>query len=69
VNFWNRRILLLALRSGEGLFSERTAGAQAWRPELVFLPLCRPSHPRLDELGDFGDLVTDFAALAAAGLF
>jgi hypothetical protein len=34
-----RRIVLLAVRSGEGLFSERTAAAQAWRPELVFLPL------------------------------
>ena len=33
-----RRILLLAVRSGEGLFSERTAAAQARRPELVFLP-------------------------------
>ena len=33
------------------------------------LPLCRPSHPRLDELGDFGDLAADFAALAAAGLW
>src|SRR3984893_18110146 len=33
------------------------------------MPLLRPSHPRLDELGDFGDLVADFAALAAAGLW
>jgi len=36
-NAGSRRILL-AGRSGEGLFSEHTSVAQAWRPELVFLP-------------------------------
>ncbi len=29
--------LLLAAHPGEGRFSERTADAQAWRPELVFM--------------------------------
>ena len=36
---WNRRIFLLAAHPGEGLFSQQTAAAQAWRPELVFMPL------------------------------
>ncbi len=43
----SRRILLLTVHSGEGLFSERTAAAQAWRPELVFLPHgCRSEQRR-----------------------
>jgi hypothetical protein len=32
-----RRILLLAAHPGEGRFTQPTAAAQAWRPELVFL--------------------------------
>ena len=48
----------------------RTATCRERCPnDLQLLPLCRPSHPRLDELGDFGDPVADFAALAAAGLW
>jgi hypothetical protein len=45
------------------------SGRSSSRSARRGLPLCRPSHPRLDELGDFGDLVADFAALAAAGLW
>jgi len=33
-----RRIFLLATRPGEGRFTQPTAAAQAWRPELVFMP-------------------------------
>jgi hypothetical protein len=63
------RVSPVAPRPREGPLTEPTAGAQPWPRERVLLPLCRPSHPRLDELGDFGDLVADFAALAAAGLW
>jgi len=33
-----RRIFLLAAHPGEGRFTQPTAAAQAWRPELVFMP-------------------------------
>jgi hypothetical protein len=66
---WNRRNLATRTRPGERPESKPTAAAQSSPRERLFLPLCRPSHPRLDELGDFGDLVADFAALAAAGLW
>ena len=35
------RIFLLAARPGEGRFTQPTAAAQAWRPELVFMPRSR----------------------------
>jgi len=65
----NRRNFPVAAGCGEGPVTEPTAATQHGRRERLFMPLCRPSHPRLDELGDFGDLVADFAALAAAGLW
>jgi hypothetical protein len=34
----NRRIFLLAAHPGDGRFTQPTAAAQAWRPELVFMP-------------------------------
>jgi hypothetical protein len=37
-----RRIFLLAAHPGEGRFTQPTAATQAWRRELVFLPLNRP---------------------------
>ena len=55
--------------NSNGPLSNPTPAVRPWPRERVFMPLCRPSHPRLDELGDFGDLVADFAALAAAGLW
>ena len=33
-----RRIFLPATRPGEGRFTQPTTAAQAWRPELVFMP-------------------------------
>jgi len=39
-----RRMFLLAAHPGEGRFTSPTAAIQAWRPELVFMPLKRPSH-------------------------
>ena len=39
------RIFLLAADPGEGRFTEPTAAAQAWPPELVFMPHLRPSCP------------------------
>ena len=42
-----RRTFLLAARPGEGPFTQPTAGAQAWRPQLVFMPHSRrPSSAR-----------------------
>jgi hypothetical protein len=35
---WNRRVLPVAARAGEGLLTEPRAGAQPERRELVFLP-------------------------------
>ena len=40
-NGGNRRIFLLAAHPGEGRFTQPTTAAQAWRPELVFMPLKR----------------------------
>ena len=37
-----RRILPIPDSSGEGLLSDRLAGAQAWRRELPFMPLTDP---------------------------
>ena len=34
----NRHIPVVAERSGEGPFTRPAAAAQAWRPELVFMP-------------------------------
>ena len=42
----NRRIFLLAAHPGEGLFTQPTAAAQAWRPELVFMPIIDPVRAR-----------------------
>jgi NADPH-dependent 2,4-dienoyl-CoA reductase/sulfur reductase-like enzyme len=35
---WNRRIVLVAASSGEGLLTERRTAAQPWRRELAFMP-------------------------------
>jgi hypothetical protein len=35
----------VATHPGEGRLTPATAAAQAWRPELVFMPLSRPSRP------------------------
>jgi len=39
---YRERNLLLAAHLGEGRFTSPTAAIQAWRPELVFMPLKRP---------------------------
>jgi hypothetical protein len=38
-NGWNRRILVVARRPGDGPLTEPTAAARACRREPVFLPL------------------------------
>jgi hypothetical protein len=40
-NVGSRRIFLLATHPGEGRPSQLTAAVQAWRTELVFVPLSR----------------------------
>jgi hypothetical protein len=43
----NRRILLVAVRSGEGLLTEHITATQAQPPERVFMPLSRPPQSSL----------------------
>ena len=41
-----RRCLVIAVRSGQGLLTEPTTGAQVGRRELVFMPhTCRSQYP------------------------
>ena len=40
---WNRRVSPVAVRPGEGLLTERTAGVQPVRRERVFMPQMRHS--------------------------
>src|SRR6516165_7539329 len=46
-----RRVSPVAVRSGEGPLTERTAGAQPARRERVFMPHCRPSSRSEDRSG------------------
>ena len=51
----NWRILLVAVRSGEGPLTEHITATQAQPPERVFMPLCRhsPPAPRSAQAGGF----------------
>src|SRR5215472_15154143 len=39
---WNRRYLAVATPSSEGLLTERTAAAQPWGQEPLFMPIAAP---------------------------
>jgi len=50
-----RRILLVAVRSGEGPLTEHITATQAQPPERVFMPLCRHSPPPIQSVRPGGE--------------
>jgi len=62
-----RRILLVAVRSGEGPLTEHITATQAQPPERVFMPLSRPSRRPDDQWGKafFPDGAVNLRFLAA----